>query len=230
MGYRGFDVRKIDPLFAFGFGLSYTSFALASASVDAEQISRGDHLTVRVQIENTGGRSGAEVGQVYANSLSPRARRAPRELVGFAKVALEPGERRTVEIVVDADDLAHWDARRGLRVLDDGTIDLHVGTLSRDLPLVVTVEAREEVPRWLPLERSTAPSAVLASPPAREAVAAFLSRKLDVAGDAAIELLEQSRLSFVNVFDTLANRFRFLLDEEEVAAVIEQVRIAERIG
>jgi beta-glucosidase len=227
VGYRGFDVRDVDPLFPFGHGLSYTRFEMLSLTADGEAIARGGQVELRVEVRNAGDRAGAEVVQVYASAKSPRARRAPRELVGFAKVALEPGESRTVRIVVEGDDLAHWDAWRGQRVLDDGAVTLHVGSSSRDLPLSVTLGAHEPVPRWRPLARDTAPGVALKNPHARAAVADFLRAKLDVDATQADELVEQGRLSFVNVFDTLANRFRFTFTEAEAQAAIAAAAAGE---
>ncbi|WP_320779918.1 beta-glucosidase family protein [Streptomyces sp. CRN 30] len=229
VGYRGYDERDTAPLFPFGFGLSYTTFALSEVTVDRDTLSDGESLTVSVRVRNTGARAGAEVVQVYARPERPRVRSGPRELVGFARVELAPDEERTVTIPVTADDLAHWDVTRARRVLDDGPLHLLVGTSSRDLPHDVTVTVRTDVPRWKPLRRHTAPAAALGNPVARRAVAGLLARHLDVDADTADGLLQECRRSFVNVFDTVANRFRLVLDETEIAQVIDQVAADEEV-
>ncbi|MFJ8001330.1 hypothetical protein ACIQ7D_30170 [Streptomyces sp. NPDC096310] len=100
---------------------------------------------------------------------------------------------------------------------------LLVGTSSRDLPHAVTVLAHTDVPRWKPLRRDTAPAAALGNPVARRAVAGLPAGRLDVDAETADGLLQECRRSLVNVFDTLANRFRLVLDEAEIAQVIAQV-------
>lgn len=228
VGYRGYDIRGIDPLFPFGFGLSYTRFEVGEPEVVAPDVVTGGTVTVRVRVRNVGDRAGAEVVQVYASFDAPRVRVAPRELVGFTKVALEPGEETWAEIAVDVADLAHWDVRRGRRVLDDGTVRLAVGTSSRDLAGEVSVTVASDVPRWRPLQRDTETTFVLAHPAARAAVRGLLVRHLDVDEDQADDLLQQCAKSFVNVFDTIANRFQLVLDEDEIARVIAQVADTER--
>ncbi|MEV7869629.1 glycoside hydrolase family 3 C-terminal domain-containing protein [Streptomyces sp. NPDC088124] len=223
VGYRGYDERDIAPLFPFGFGLSYTTFALSDVTADRATLSDEDTVAVSVRVRNTGSRTGAEVVQIYARAEHPRVRSGPRELVGFARVELSPGEERTVTIPVAADDLAHWDVTRARRVLSDGPVRLLVGTSSRDLPHTVTVVAHTDVPRWKPLRRDTAPAAALGNPVARRAVAGLLAGRLDVDAETADGLLQECRRSFVNVFDTLANRFRLVLDEAEIAQVIAHV-------
>ncbi|GAB2888506.1 beta-glucosidase [Streptomyces mayteni] len=227
VGYRGYDAQDITPLFPFGFGLSYTSFALSEVTVDRDTVSDGETVAVSLTVRNTGARTGAEVVQVYARPERPRVRSGPRELVGFARVELSPGEERTITISVAADDLAHWDVTRARRVLDDGPVHLLVGTSSRDLPHDVTVTVHTDVPRWKPLRRETAPAAALANPHARRAVAALLAEHLDVDDATADELLRECRRSFVNVFDTVANRFRLVLDEAGITRVINAVAVEE---
>ncbi|CAL9327805.1 Thermostable beta-glucosidase B [Streptomyces sp. enrichment culture] len=229
VGYRGYDEQETTPLFPFGFGLSYTTFELSGATADRDTLSDGASLTVSVRVRNTGTRAGAEVVQVYSQPERPRVRSGPRELVGFARVELAPGEERTVTIPVAAADLAHWDVTRGRRVLDDGPVHLLVGTSSRDLPHDVTVTVHTDVPRWKPLRRDTAPAAALGNPVARQAVAGLLARHLDVDAVTADELLQECRRSFVNVFDTVANRFRLVLDEAEITRVIDQVAKEEAV-
>jgi beta-glucosidase len=227
VGYRGYDLRGIEPLFPFGHGLSYTRFELGEPDLIAPEIVSDGTVTVRVPVVNVGDRAGAEVVQVYARPDAPRVRVAPRELVGFTKVALAPGERAYAEIVVEVDDLAHWDVRRGRRLLDDGIVRLAVGTSSRDIAGEVSMCVESGVPRWRPLRRDTETSFVLANPAAREAVGALIARHLDVDSEQADELLQQCAKSFVNVFDTIANRFQLVIGEDEIADAIARAAEAE---
>ena len=109
MGYRGYEHRAIAPRFAFGHGLGYTTFALGEPSVSADSFTPGDALVVSVSVTNTGARAGSTVVQCYVAPQTPRLVRPPKELKGFAKVHLQPGETETVEFALDDRSFACWD-------------------------------------------------------------------------------------------------------------------------
>ena len=135
VGYRGYDASGIDPAFPFGHGLSYTTFGysdLALAATDAG-------VTVSLTVTNTGGRAGREVVQVYVSVPGSTVVRVPRELKGFASVALEPGASARVEIEIGSDDLAYWSVRDQSWVVEGGDYTVEVGASSRDLRLRGTV-------------------------------------------------------------------------------------------
>lgn len=125
VGYRWFDTKAIEPLFPFGFGLSYTTFAYRNAAVS------GDHVTV--EVSNTGPREGAEVVQLYVEPVSPRLPRPVKELKGFAKVFLKAGETKTVEIPFSARSFAFYDPEGKAWVSEAGQYHLLVGASSRDI-------------------------------------------------------------------------------------------------
>jgi hypothetical protein len=138
IGYRHYDARGIEPLFPFGFGLSYTTFRLDDLDVRGRRVS--------VAVTNTGRRRGSQVVQVYvggADGSGPDV--PPRRLEGFEKVWLDPGERREVEIELGPRAFAHWDAGRDAWVQPAGFYTVHVGTSSRDLPLREWVRRRDAV-------------------------------------------------------------------------------------
>jgi beta-glucosidase len=109
MGYRGYEHRRIAPRFAFGHGLSYTTFALGEPVLSEPTIAPGESVTISVPITNTGTRPGSEVVQCYVAPSRPRLARPPKELKAFAKVRLEPGESSTVELELPARAFAYWD-------------------------------------------------------------------------------------------------------------------------
>ena len=137
LGYRWFDAKNREPLFPFGFGLSYTKFALS----DLQAARRGaEVVTVSVKVQNTGARAGAEVVQVYAAAPAGGLPRPPRELKAYGKVFLQPGESKNVELEVKTADLMTWDPTEKKWVAPAGEHVLQVGDSSRDLPLRATVE------------------------------------------------------------------------------------------
>ncbi|GAA1363821.1 glycoside hydrolase family 3 C-terminal domain-containing protein [Catellatospora chokoriensis] len=135
VGYRGFDAREQEVAYPFGFGLSYTTFAYGDAT--ATVVDGG--IEVRVPVTNTGSRDGREVVQVYASLPGSAVRRAPRELKGFANVAVAAGQTADVVIRIARDDLACWDPRLRRWAVEGGDYLLSVGASSRDLRTTVTV-------------------------------------------------------------------------------------------
>jgi beta-glucosidase len=136
VGYRWYDAQNVAPLFPFGYGLSYTTFAVNKLSVS--RFSGRAGVRVAFNVVNTGSRAGAEVVQIYV-AAPPDAGEPPRQLKGFAKVKLKPGETRHVTITLDQRAFSIWDPSAGHWVLAPGQHQILVGTSSRDLPLRSTV-------------------------------------------------------------------------------------------
>lgn len=132
MGYRGFDAGDIDPLFPFGHGLSYTTFAYANLRTHAGG-------RVSVEITNVGDRAGAEIAQLYVGDLVCSEPRPPRELKGFAKLTLAPGETGTASFQLTRRDFSFFHPETRAWTLEPGEFEISVGASSRDLPLRVTV-------------------------------------------------------------------------------------------
>ncbi len=144
VGYRYFDNERITPMFPFGFGLSYTAFEIENMDISSQCIaSIDDKLQVSVEVTNCGVRFGAEVVQVYHSSINPSIPRPPRELAGFAKVHLRPGEKKTCTIDVRGKDLAFYDVSRQKWMLDIGEIELQIGESSRTIILREAVVVSE---------------------------------------------------------------------------------------
>jgi beta-glucosidase len=135
VGYRGFDAREQEVAYPFGFGLSYTTFAYGAATASVKD----GVVEVRLPVTNSGDRDGREVVQAYASLPGSAVRRAPRELKGFANVAISAGETAEVIIGIPREELACWDRRVGRWVVEGGDYILDVGASSRDLRTSVTV-------------------------------------------------------------------------------------------
>jgi len=138
-GYRYVDRNGETPQFPFGFGLSYTTFSIDNLHASQTEARAGDVVRFSVDVHNTGSAAGAEVIQLYVSYPGSAVERAERELKGFAKVVLEPGETQTVEIGVPVNDLAYYDTSEGGWALEGLAYEMHIGTSSRDLPLSTTL-------------------------------------------------------------------------------------------
>jgi beta-glucosidase len=155
-GYRWYEAQKKPVRFPFGFGLSYTTFEFRNAQVSSPVLSGGQPLTVTVEVCNTGDVAGAEVVQCYVHDQKASVPRPWRELKAFQKVMLEPGETKTVSMVLDAADFSFWDIRTSEWMLEPGAFELLIGNSSRDVQQTVTIEVSPPADRpnilWLTSE------------------------------------------------------------------------------
>jgi beta-glucosidase len=138
-GYRWYDQQNLQPLFPFGFGLSYTKFDLSKLAISP---AAGGGFDVSVRVRNTGSVRGAEVPQVYVGpspNLPGSFQQATKKLVQFQRVELNPGQSQTVTLHVTPRDLSAWSTAGQNWVLGTGVRSVSVGTSSRDLPLVGSV-------------------------------------------------------------------------------------------
>jgi len=115
------------PLYPFGYGLSYTSFAYSGLRVEPAQIGVGETATVSVELRNTGGVAGDEVAQLYVHQRFGSTSRPMRELKGFERVTLQPGESRTVSFELGPDELRYWSAAHGGWIQEPTVFDVRVG-------------------------------------------------------------------------------------------------------
>jgi beta-glucosidase len=136
VGYRWYDAQNITPLFPFGHGLSYTTFVFANLSVTP--FSADGPVQATVDVTNSGDREGAQVVQVYV-AAPPDAGEPPKQLKGFAKVSLKPGETRHVTVTLDRRAFSIWDTSTGRWTIAPGEHEILVGDSSRNLPLRAAV-------------------------------------------------------------------------------------------
>lgn len=135
VGYRHFDHDNIKPLFPFGFGLTYTTFAYRNLSVSPASANLSQPVTVSFDVTNTGSSAAAEVAQVYIGDAHSAVPRPPRELKGFSKVYLKPGEARHVSIPLDARSFSYYDVKSHDWKADPGVFSIYVGRSDGDFPL-----------------------------------------------------------------------------------------------
>jgi beta-glucosidase len=138
VGYRYYDKKRVTPLFPFGFGLAYTRVAYANLRLGADTIAPGDQLAVSVDVTNIGQRAGQEIVQLYVRDIAARVARPEKELKGFAKVELAPGETKTVTLAIDQAALAFWDDSKHAWVAEAGTFEVLIGSSSQ------AIQARAE--------------------------------------------------------------------------------------
>ncbi|MDO8896719.1 MAG: glycoside hydrolase family 3 C-terminal domain-containing protein, partial [Bacteroidales bacterium] len=136
VGYRYFDSKNEKVVFPFGFGLSYTSFDFSGLKLTQKD----KKVFVECTLSNTGNRAGAEVAQVYVHQKVASVERPVKELKGFEKVTLNPGESTTISIVLDESAFSFYHPEKLAWVLEPGLFEISVGSASNNLPLKGTVE------------------------------------------------------------------------------------------
>ncbi len=136
VGYRHFDKKKIEPLFPFGYGLSYTTFEYGNLKVTPLE---NDNFKVTFDITNTGKREGEEAAQLYLHDEKSSLERPEKELKRFAKIFLKPGEKKTVELILDKDALSFYDPTKNQWIAEPGQFEVLIGSSSRDIKLKSTL-------------------------------------------------------------------------------------------
>ncbi len=143
IGYRYYDAREIPVLFPFGFGLSYTNFSYSNVKVSAKTFKDVDGVTVTVDVTNTGNLAGKEIVQVYIHDQKSELVRPEKELKGFAKVELEPGETKPASIQLDFRAFAYYHPEYKQWITEDGDFDILIAASAVDIrhALTVTLES-----------------------------------------------------------------------------------------
>jgi beta-glucosidase len=142
VGYRWTDKEKIEPLFPFGHGLSYTTFAYGKPSADKKVMAESDRISFSISVKNIGNRAGKEVIQLYISDKKSSLPRPVKELKGFQKVELAPGEEKIVSITVDKEALSFFDDVKHAWVSEPGKFEALLGTSSKDIKGKVAFELK----------------------------------------------------------------------------------------
>ena len=164
VGYRYYDKKEMPVLFPFGFGLSYTTFEYSGLEVDKENVVDTDVVKVKVKIKNTGKVAGKEIVQLYVKPLSSREMRPLKELKGFKKVELAPGEEKTVEFELGKRSFAFYDVEQNDWRVEAGEYKIKVGASSRDLRLAKKISVTPSVPYKRPITLNTPVAEVMEDP------------------------------------------------------------------
>ncbi|WP_336776129.1 beta-glucosidase [Paenibacillus sp. MMO-58] len=155
VGYRYYDTKQVKPLFPFGHGLSYTSFAYSNLLLSRKEMRDTDTLEVRVTVQNTGDRAGKEIVQLYVRDVDSTFMRPTKELKGFAKVDLQPGETTTVTLTLDKRSFAYYNVQIKDWHVESGQYEILIGRSSEDIALRDTLNVESTVKVKTNVDRST---------------------------------------------------------------------------
>lgn len=140
VGYRFYERRKIEPLFPFGHGLSYSTFEYSNLKLSSDTVTAGDTLTVTIDVTNTGNSAGHEVVQLYLRDEVSRLVRPEQELKAFTKVMLNPRETKTVELTLNKASFSYYDPAQNGWIAESGTFEIRIGRSSADIMATANVE------------------------------------------------------------------------------------------
>ena len=228
VGYRYYDKRRIEPLFPFGFGLSYTTFEYSNLRIGKANLRNGESLEFSLSLRNSGGRAGKEVVQAYVASISPKFARPPRELKAFAKVQLEAGKALDVRLSIPYADLAYWNPELRAWAIDSGEYELAIGKSSRDICLVGRFSVSGEAPRSAVLRLDSVHADLFANPVAVELYKEFLYEKGILNKDNERKVLAVMKSSFVGIYSHLTGLLYQRLSRSEVQELLDRINRESR--
>jgi beta-glucosidase len=174
VGYRYYDARHMPVLFPFGYGLSYTTFAYSNPRVSSTSFKDVDGVMVSVDVTNNGSLAGKEIVQVYVHDQKSELVRPPKELKGFAKVELQPGQTKTVQIPLDFRSFAYYNPTFKQWVTEDGDFDILVGASSADIRFVQTITLQSTVQLPCLLTRESTMREWMADAQGKQILASFV--------------------------------------------------------
>lgn len=164
VGYRYYDTKEIEPLFPFGYGLSYTTFVYRNLKVSQTELTDQDTVTVSVDVRNTGTVAGKEIVQLYVRDSISTVNRPSKELKGFAKIELQPGEQQTVSFELGKRAFAYYNVDLKDWHVETGEFEILVGASSRDIADSVSVNVQSTVSIRKPVTLNTTFGDLLGDP------------------------------------------------------------------
>jgi beta-glucosidase len=205
IGYRYYDAKETPVLFPFGYGLSYASFAYSNARVSAKAFKDVNGVTVTVDVTNTGDVSGKEIVQVYVHDQKSGLVRPEKELKGFAKVELQPGETKSVSIQLDFRAFAYYHPEYKGWITEEGDFDLLIAASAADIRHTLTVTLKSTLSLPCILDKESTIREWMADPRGKDVFGAFYaqieaeSRKIFGGGDESFAVMEINDMPLLSV-------------------------------
>ena len=232
VGYRYYDKKKMDVLFPFGYGLSYTTFAYANLRLSADRIRDTDTLTVSVDVTNTGKRAGKTVVQLYVGDRECEVFRPVRELKDFAKISLAPGETKTVTFNLSQRAFAYWNVKLHDWFVESGAFTVEIGRSSRDIALSaeVYVEGTKTVP--MTVTPDTIYLDLMKNEKARRVLAPMMEKKrlLDNENDSSSEAASEAITEEMNEAMFLYSPLRAMVSFDQSMTYDQVQALADEIN
>jgi beta-glucosidase len=182
VGYRYYDKKEIEPLFPFGYGLSYTTFEYTDIIVDKKEITDKETIEVKVKVKNTGKVKGKEIVQLYIRDVESKVNRPEKELKGFEKIELAPGEEKTVTFKLDKRSFAYYNTEIRDWYVESGEFEILVGKSSKEIELKETVKVNSTVTIKKKYDRNSTIGDLMEDPEASQVLKELLEKINEIGG------------------------------------------------
>ena len=223
VGYRYFDKKKIEPLFPFGYGISYTTFQYSAIRADRSQMKDTDTVTVSVDVTNTGCVKGKEIVQIYVSDEKSRLKRPEKELKAFGKVELEPGETKTLTFTLGYRDFAYYDPEASDWVVEEGIFHIHAAANAGDIRQSIPVEVTEAKKKFRRLYLDSQHTAVFEHPMAKKMYLDFLVETGVIAADRVEALAPLLKGNYMGIYNVVTSLLGGNVTKEEMQAVLDRI-------
>lgn len=229
VGYRYYDKKNLEPLFPFGYGLSYTNFEYSNLLLSEKEINDTETVTVTVTIKNTGSVTGKEIVQLYVKDIASTVIRPEKELKGFEKVELEPCEEKTVTFLLEKRAFAYYNVELKDWHVETGDFEILVGKSSQDIVLRDSLHVQSSVLLKTPVDRNTTIGDLLSDPllaPIAQQLLAKMSEGNPLASAAPAEGAEADMMAAMMKYMPLRAMVNFsqgAFTEEMLSGIIQQL-------
>lgn len=229
VGYRYYDKKNLEPLFPFGFGLSYTNFEYSNLSISKKEIKDTETVTVTVTIKNTGSVTGKEIVQLYVRDIASTVIRPEKELKGFEKVELEPGEEKEVTFLLEKRAFAYYNVDLKDWHVETGDFEILVGKSSQDIALRDSLHVQSSVLLKTPVDRNTTIGDLLSDPllaPIAQQMLAKMNEGSPLASAAPADGAEAEMMAAMMKYMPLRAMVNFsqgAFTEEMLSGIIQQL-------
>jgi len=230
VGYRYYEKKKIEPLFPFGHGLSYTEFAYSGLKADRTEFTDRDELTVTLDVTNTGSCRGKETVQLYVTDEKARLVRPEKELRAFAKVELEPGETKQVTFTLGYRDFAYYDPEASDWTVDEGDFLIHAAGSAGDIRQTIRVTMTQAQKKYRKLYLDSQHTAVFENPEAKRLYLEFLVEHGVIAADKVEKMVPLLKGNYMGIYNVVTSLLGGDVTKEELQEVLDRINGESRQG
>ena len=223
VGYRYYEKKKIEPLFPFGFGLSYTDFRYSYLRTDKKAYKDGEKIIVSVDVENTGDCDGKETVQFYVTDPASSMVRPEKELKAFSKIFLKKGEKKTVSIELSDEDLSYYDPEASAWVAESGEFLILAASSASDIRQRVSISFEQTHPKYKKLYFDSQHTAVFANPRAKKLYLDFLVRKNVIPADEVDAMVPLLKGNYMGIYNVITSLLGGDVTREELQAVLDEI-------
>ncbi len=223
VGYRYYEKKKIQPLFPFGHGLSYTAFAYSNMRADKIQFKDSETVTIHLDVTNTGAERGKETVQIYVTDEISRLKRPEKELKAFQKVELAPGETKTLSFTLGYRDFAYYDPEVSDWVVEEGSFIIQAAASAGDVRTQVKVEVTDAKRKFRKLYLDSQHTAVFEDPRAKKMYMDFLVEKHVLEADQTERMVPLLKGNYMGIYNVITSLLGGNVTKEEMQKKLDEI-------